>query len=79
MIRRWFLSHPSSVNESYFEHMEVASGFGVALLGAGLACLVHAVVPCLFERTGSRTIAALHQRLVIGRASRAARDGVVQG
>ena len=30
------------------------------LLGAGLACMVHAVLPFLFVRTGSATIERLH-------------------
>jgi len=69
MLRRWFLSHPAQLGETYVEHMEVAGSFGFQLLGAGLACLVHAIIPCLFERTGSTTIASLHQRLVVGRSA----------
>jgi hypothetical protein len=34
-----------------------------ALLGAALAALVHALIPALCERTASRTILALHQRI----------------
>ena len=67
MIRRWFLSHPAALGESYLEHMAFACSFGVRLLGAGCACLIHAVVPCLFERTGSRMILALHEQLIAHR------------
>lgn len=75
MFDRLFRAHPAEVGESYGEHMLTAGGFGVALIGAGLACLVHAVVPALFEKTGSRTIVRLHDRMVAGRRRRA--NGIV--
>lgn len=60
MIDRLFLAHPRSVNESYGEHFAVAGRFGVTMLLAGLAALVHAVVPALFVRTGSTAIKRLY-------------------
>ena len=60
MLRRLFVEHPQSVGESYSEHLSVASWYGLRLLGAGLACMVHAVLPFLFVRTGSATIEHLH-------------------
>lgn len=59
-IRRWFLAHPESVGESYFEHFGVAWRFGTAMLRGGLACLVHALLPALFERTGSEAVKQLY-------------------
>lgn len=59
-LDRYFLSHPRTVDESYLEHAGVAFRFGVRLLGAGLAALVHAVIPCLFEKTASSMIKSLH-------------------
>lgn len=70
MFTRLFLDHPRSVGESYLEHQRRACGFGIALLGAALACLVHAIVPGLFVRTGSATIARLHDRMVVNRTAR---------
>lgn len=64
---RLFTDHPASVGESYGEHMAVATSFGLHLIGAGLACLVHAVFPFLFVKTGSRAIATLHDRMVANR------------
>ena len=58
-----FTAHPRAVNETYGQHFGVAAGFGFRMIGGGLACLVHAVLPFAFTRTGSRTIAALHSRL----------------
>jgi hypothetical protein len=62
-----FTKHPSSVGESYGEHFAVASSFGGAMILGGLACLVHAALPFLFTRTGSQTIARLHERMVSSR------------
>jgi hypothetical protein len=63
MLRRLFLDHPASVNESYGEHFRVAAGFGTALLLGALGAFVHALVPALCQRTGSTTVKRLHARL----------------
>lgn len=62
MISRIFLDHPSSVNESFFQHMAFALKFAGLLFAAGFAALVHAIIPCLFEKTASRIIATLYAR-----------------
>jgi len=64
MIRRLFLNHPASVNESYGEHFRVAAGFGWTMLIGALGAFVHALVPALCQRTGSNTVKQLHLRLV---------------
>ena len=69
-ISEKFTAHPQSVGESSAEHAAVASGFGVRLLLAGLACLVHAVLPFLFVKTGSAMIEQLHERMVAHRRRR---------
>jgi hypothetical protein len=58
-----FTSHPESVGETYGEHMGVAWSFGFTLIGAGLACVIHGILPFAFERTGSNTVRRLHERL----------------
>lgn len=60
LIERLFAAHPRSVGESYVEHFLVAGRFGLAMVRGGLACLVHALVPALCERTGSTTVKALY-------------------
>ena len=62
-LHRLFLSHPQTVDESYGEHFLFALGFATRLLGAGLAALVHAIIPCLFETTASRMICEMHDRI----------------
>lgn len=63
MINRVFLSHPASVDETFFEHMRFALRFSGMLFAAGGAALVHAFIPCLFEKTASGIIEKLHHRM----------------
>ena len=58
-----FTKHPHEVGESYGEHFAAASGFGLRMIGGGLACLVHAVFPFLCERSGSETVRGLNANL----------------
>lgn len=62
-----FTEHPASVGESYWAHLLRAAGFGSRMLLAGAACMVHAIFPFLFVRTGSSAIAELHAAMVTGR------------
>ena len=59
--------HLDEVGESYWEHMLRAAGFAVAMLVGGVACLVHALLPFLFVRTGSTRIRHLHEVMVESR------------
>jgi len=67
MLDRLFLSHPRSVDESYLAHQAHALRFSGSLLLAAGACFIHALVPGLFVRTGSRTIERLHDEMVVHR------------
>jgi Family of unknown function (DUF6356) len=62
---RAFSEHPASAGESYTEHLLRAACFGTRMVFAGIACLVHGVLPFLFVRTGSRAIAELNERMVV--------------
>jgi Family of unknown function (DUF6356) len=66
-IQRLFTEHPASVGETYWGHLLRASWFGGKLLLAAGACLVHAIFPFLFVRTGSRAITELHGAMVTNR------------
>ncbi|WP_374472540.1 DUF6356 family protein [Phenylobacterium sp.] len=63
-----FTRHPHAVGETYLEHARAAGGLGVELVTAGLACLVHACAPWLFEDYASRRVRSLHERLSRRRA-----------
>jgi len=73
LLARTFTEHPRSIGETYLQHGMTALGFALRLLGAGLAGLVHALVPCLFSRTVSVTIDSLHKQM-LARSLRQNRD-----
>jgi hypothetical protein len=75
MLDHWFTRHPHAAGETYRQHLCIAGGFGVKLLMAGLAVLVHALIPSLFTTTGSRAVSDLHQRM----GSRSRRTASQQG
>ena len=63
IIERMFISHPQSVDESYLEHFGFVLRFSGLLFAAAGAALIHALVPCLFEKTASGIIRKLHTRI----------------
>lgn len=66
-LDKYFIEHPKTVDESYLEHLFVALSFSWRLLAAGAACLVHALVPGLFVKTGSSMIDELYSEMVQSR------------
>ena len=62
MINCVFLDHPASVEETYLQHARFAGGFSLKLFAAAGAALVHAVIPCLFEKTASKMIAQMYAK-----------------
>ena len=71
MVER-FTEHPHAVGETYAEHAAQAAGFGGLMIGAGLACLVHAILPWMFETTASNLVLRLHDRMTQRRVMPAA-------
>ena len=67
-IKALFTEHPADVGETYFEHMLAALGFSMRLFLAGLASLVHALLPFLCIKTGSTIIQQLYDKMVINRS-----------
>ena len=74
---RAFTDHPDSVGESYFEHIGSASGFAATMAVGAVACLLHGIFPFAFQRSGSRRIVELHQRMVSNRHRHAPPAGFV--
>lgn len=68
---RLFKDHPASVDETYWQHFAMALGFGLRMIGGGLACIAHAFIPGAFCTTGSESIRELHDRMVVNRQRRA--------
>jgi len=67
LFRSLFTEHPASVDETYLEHFGGALYFGTKMIVAGVACVVHGVLPALFVTRGSDTVRALHERMVLKR------------
>ncbi len=59
--------HLRQVGETYPQHLIKASGFAATMLAGGVACLVHALLPFLFVRTGSDCIRRLNEEMVQNR------------
>lgn len=51
--------HLAAAGEGYGEHFRFATTVGLLAIAAGLACLVHALIPALCTRTCSTIIARL--------------------
>lgn len=64
MLARLFRDHPKSLGMSWAEHGAGAVAIGARMVGAGLACIVHAAVPALFTETAGRTVKSLHDQMV---------------
>ena len=74
-----FTHHPSTVDETYFEHLGSALSFAGPLLIATFCCLTHALLPFLFEKTGSKIVTRLHDRMVTNRHRLKDHDADVNG
>jgi hypothetical protein len=68
---RLFTDHPRSLGMSWASHGAGAVKIGARLIGAGAACLVHAVVPGLFSQTAGRTVTSMHDEIVRRKAGAA--------
>lgn len=66
-MHRLFTEHPASVGETYGQHLVQASYFGGRMVFAGLACLLHALLPFLCVRTGSQAIEELNAKMLARR------------
>lgn len=51
--------HLKEIHESYLQHMRFAITCGLKLIGAGLAVIVHALLPCIFQTKASDVMRAL--------------------
>jgi hypothetical protein len=67
-LTRLFCEHPASVGESYFGHLLQASSFGLRMMFAGIACVLHGLLPFLFVTTGSEAVKGLNEEMRTRRA-----------
>jgi hypothetical protein len=64
MFKQLFIDHPKSVNETYIQHFFTAMSFSMKLFKAAIACFIHALVPGLCIKTGSKSISELHLKML---------------
>jgi hypothetical protein len=63
VVRKLFLDHPGSLGMSWAQHATGAVAIGATLVGAGAACLVHALVPGWFTQTAGKTVARIYDQI----------------
>ena len=63
----FFNQHLKDARETYFQHLGHAFRFSVKMAFGSLGCLLHAIFPFLFVKTGSHLIAELHDEMVVNR------------
>ena len=68
---RMFLEHPRSLGMSWAGHGVGAVAISVRLIGAGCACLVHAVIPGFFTQTAGKTISGMYEHMMRRKAGAA--------
>ena len=71
MIRRLFSEHPQSLGMSWASHGLGALRIGGRLMGAGAACIIHAIVPGWFTQTAGRTVSEMHDDMARRKAGAA--------
>jgi hypothetical protein len=69
VLGRLFTDHPKTLGMSWAGHAVGAVKIGGEMIGAGAACLVHAVIPGVFTETAGRTVMRLHDHMQKRRAS----------
>lgn len=63
LAHRLFLEHPRSLGMTWAGHAAGAVKIGAELIGAGLAALIHAVVPGWFTETAGRTVTRIYDHI----------------
>ena len=70
-VDRMFLEHPRSLGMSWASHGVGAIAIGAKLVGAGCACLIHAIIPGFFTQTAGKTISSMHEHMLQRKAGAA--------
>jgi hypothetical protein len=52
-LKKLFTDHPNQMGEGYIEHLICASMYGVRMIFAGFAAIIHSIFPFLFQTTAS--------------------------
>jgi hypothetical protein len=68
---RLFREHPRSLGMTWASHGVGALAIGGQLIGAGLACVVHAVIPGVFTQTAGKTVTHMYDHMTRRKAGAA--------
>jgi hypothetical protein len=71
ILGRLFIEHPQSLGMSWASHGAGAAIIGAKLVGAGVACLIHSVVPAWFTQTAGRTVTDIYDDIARRKAGAA--------
>ena len=71
MIEKMFTEHPRSLGMSWGSHAAGAAGIAARLIGAGFACMIHAIVPAWFTETAGRTVTTMYEHMASRKAGAA--------
>ena len=63
VIDRLFLAHPRSLGMTWAGHGSGAFKVGFQLIGAGLAAVIHGVIPGIFGETASGTVTRVYEHI----------------
>ena len=69
LAHRLFVEHPRSLGMSWGQHGIGAVAIGATLVGAGAACLIHAIVPGWFTQTAGKTVARMYDHIQARKAA----------
>lgn len=61
LYKKW-LQHLRENRMTYIEHMIFALYYGVLCLVAGLTLIIHSILPCFFQTTGSDLVSKMSRR-----------------
>jgi len=64
LAQRLFVDHPRSLGMSWSKHGAGAVVIGATLVGAGVACFVHALVPGWFTQTAGKTVTGMYDHMM---------------
>jgi hypothetical protein len=63
VVNRLFLEHPRSLGMTWAGHGSGAFKVGFQLIGAGVAAIIHGVVPGIFGETASGTVTRVYEHI----------------
>lgn len=64
-MKKLFLDHPQSVNETYLQHLLFSAKYSLLLLCGSFASFIHAFFPFLFQTIASSITIRLAKSMVL--------------